>query len=91
MLIGLIMDPSARFDPNVADTLQNRLFEFVVGDGSVVAVDLVATNINRGRDHGIPDFNSVREKCGMRKAATFDDLRGTIPEDRLRVLASVYQ
>jgi peroxidase len=91
MLIGMINDPSSKFDPNVADTLQNRLFEFSVGDGTVVAVDLVATNINRGRDHGIPDFNSAREKCGMRKATTFDDLRGTIPDDRLQVLSSVYQ
>jgi peroxidase len=87
----MINDAASRFDPNVADTLQNRLFEFATGDGNVIAVDLVATNVNRGRDHGIPDYNSVREKCGMRKVASFEELRGVIPDDRVQILSTVYQ
>ena len=48
ILLGLINDASAKYDTALANTLQNRLFEVSLNDGSVIAVDLAATNINRG-------------------------------------------
>ena len=48
LLLGLINDPASQFDTSLASTLQNRLFEFPLSDGSVIAIDLAATNINRG-------------------------------------------
>ncbi len=41
-------------------------------------MDIVALNIQRAREHGIPDYNTMREYCGLRKAETFDDLSGEI-------------
>ena len=89
--MGLIVDPSAKYDPSVTDTLQNRLFEGRSSDGSIVAVDLVATNINRGRDHGIPSYNSLREKCGLTRARTFDDLKDVMTDSMIRSFQSVYK
>ena len=42
--------------------------------------DIVSLNIQRGREHGIPDYNSMRVKCGLRKANSFEDLSEDIVE-----------
>merc|ERR1711974_187834 len=63
---GLIEQKCPEVDLRVENSLTNELFtkkirnEFHVGD------DLVARNIQRGRDHGIPDYSTFRSKiCGL--------------------------
>jgi peroxidase len=87
----LINDPPSRFDTNIADVLQNHLFEFRISDTSVVAFDLASLNINRGRDHGIPAYNQMREICGFPKAKTFTELNDFIKPDKISLLASIYK
>lgn len=41
-------------------------------------MDLVALNVQRGREHGIPDYNTARVYCGLPRATTFDDLSNEI-------------
>lgn len=84
-------DESAKYDTHIADTLQNHLFEFKLSDGSSVAVDLAATNVNRGRDHGIPSYNAFREHCGMKRALKFEDLSDTMNMTQINKLASLYE
>jgi peroxidase len=91
IMLGLISEPASKFDSKFADTIQNRLFEVKLSDGSVIAIDLAATNINRGRDHGIATYNTFREKCGLRKASTFADLQDTISAENIAILQSVYE
>ena len=36
--------------------------------------DLMAVNIQRGRDHGIPDYNTVREAYNLKRITRFYDI-----------------
>ena len=90
ILQGMLNDQPSKFDTHFANTLQNRLFEFKLSDGSVIAVDLAATNINRGRDHGIQSFNHYREHCGFRRAQSFDELADTVAPEQIQLLSSIY-
>lgn len=78
LFISLINEPPSKFDTNIASHLQNHLFEVKVSDDVTLAEDLAAININRGRDHGIPSYNALREKCGFRRAETFNELSDLI-------------
>ena len=36
--------------------------------------DLAALNIQRGRDHGLPDYNTVRERFGLARVVDFSEI-----------------
>ncbi|XP_031426883.1 eosinophil peroxidase-like [Clupea harengus] len=57
-------------DHMMHDELRERLFEFL----GHVALDLAALNMQRGRDHGLPGYNSWRRFCGLSKPRTLEEL-----------------
>ncbi len=59
---GMVKMPAQKIDTLVIDELRNVLFPVGRGNG----LDLVAMNIQRGRDHGLPDYNSVRKLLGLK-------------------------
>lgn len=62
----------------MSDSLQNLLIDKPMNK-SPLKIDLAATNINRGRDHGIPPYNKFRQFCGLGLATSFLDLNNTMP------------
>ncbi len=53
----------------VPPQIVNSLF-----DGEPMGFDLVALNIQRGRDHGVPGYVQYREICQVGSASSFEDL-----------------
>ncbi|MCB0671822.1 MAG: T9SS type A sorting domain-containing protein [Saprospiraceae bacterium] len=57
-------------DCKVIDDLRNFLF----GPPGAGGLDLVSINLERGRDRGLPDFNSVRAAFGMSTYTSFEEI-----------------
>lgn len=62
VLRGMIHMPAQKIDTLIVDELRNALFPVGRHNG----LDLASLNIQRGRDHGLPDFNSVRKLLGLK-------------------------
>jgi peroxidase len=75
-LRGMTSNVCQEVDPFIVPSLRNHLFNN--------QFDLLAINIERARDHGIPDFNSIRASLGFDKLDSFDDFLFS------QELASVY-
>lgn len=58
------------FDLQIVDSLRNFLF----GQPGQGGFDLAALNIQRGRDHGLDDYNSVREAYGLARVTSFAEI-----------------
>lgn len=70
ILQGVCRHLCKKLDHKVVTNLRNFLF----GNPGEGGHDLVALNIQRGRDHGIPDYNTVRVALSLGAKATFADI-----------------
>ncbi|XP_068624783.1 peroxidase-like [Battus philenor] len=84
---GILMQSSAESDPHCTREITNLLFKLNNDWG----MDLVAMDIQRGRDHGLASYNDYRETCGLKRAHSFQDLSGEIPQDRIYALSKIYE
>ncbi|KHJ76958.1 animal hem peroxidase [Oesophagostomum dentatum] len=69
--------------------IRNQIFETRGQPGS--GADLVAVNIMRGRDVGLAAYNEYRTMVGLKKAATFDDLKSEIDASNVEALKRIYE
>eukprot|EP00803_Ostreobium_quekettii_P004321 evm.model.scf_501.2 EVM.evm.TU.scf_501.2 scf_501:9997-17031(+) len=79
LLRGLAFSQQAAGVPHFPNALQTYLFGAPMHGGT----DLFARNIQRGRDHGIPDYNSARQHMGLERKTSFEDITTEIYLQRI--------
>lgn len=85
---GQTAEPAAAWDTAFSESLNNKLFR--------EELDLVALNINRGRDHGLPGYNTYREVCtsgDYARASSWEDLArgGSLSLGDVALLKTLYE
>ncbi|MGK7878648.1 MAG: peroxidase family protein [Crocosphaera sp.] len=85
LLKGLASQKAQEVDTFLIGDVRNFLF----GPPGAGGFDLASLNLQRGRDHGIPDINTVRVALGLSLYNTFLDITGG-DEHLANALASVY-
>lgn len=70
LLRGLAAQVCQRIDVFVIDDVRNFLF----GNPDMGGFDLASLNIQRGRDHGLPDYNAARQALGLPIKASFSEI-----------------
>ncbi len=81
----LATDNAQEVDPQIVDGLRDFLF----GPPGAGGLDLASLNIQRGRDHGLADYNSVRVAYGLPAVTSFADI--TSDPDLQTKLATLYR
>lgn len=74
LLRGAARHVCQQLDAKVVPALRNFLF----GPPGAGGLDLIALNIQRGRDHGIADYNSVRVALGLGARASFAEITSDV-------------
>ncbi|NNE92656.1 MAG: hypothetical protein HKN23_13500 [Verrucomicrobiales bacterium] len=75
LLRGLASQPAQQIDTQVIDSVRNFLF----GPPGAGGFDLASLNIQRGREHGLPDFNTIRSHFGLSPCANFSEYNEVEP------------
>jgi len=65
---GSLAFPAQEIDLLMVDEIRNALFrQGAASPDKETGFDLAAFNIQRGRDHGLSDFNTVRKNIGLKR------------------------
>ena len=70
MLKGLASQLGQENDLLLVDGIRNSLF----GPPGAGGLDLAALDIQRGRDHGLPDYNNLRASYGLDEVTSFAEI-----------------
>lgn len=71
---GLIVTPAKR-PQRIGLSVTNNLFG---------ATDLASLNIQRGRDHGLANYVTYRQFCGLARGRTVDDFKNEMLDQGVR-------
>ena len=82
---GIFVTKQQASDIYYHDSIRNFLFE-EPGRGGL---DLCVLDIIRARDHGIPDYNSIREEIGLMSVTEFDEISSD--QEVIRRLSQTYR
>lgn len=84
ILRGAATQRAQELDTKIVSDVRNFLF----GPPGAGGMDLVSLNIQRGRDHGLADYNSIRQQLGLTAITQFSDI--TTDADLATALEETY-
>jgi Ca2+-binding RTX toxin-like protein len=89
---GQLSAHTQEIDGLVVDGNRNTLFGIPGAPGQFTTVDLEVLDIQRARDHGVGNYNVLREGLGLSTYASFDEFGAAngLDATRLEALKSVY-
>ncbi|XP_069998582.1 salivary peroxidase/catechol oxidase-like [Penaeus vannamei] len=87
LMRGEVAQNAAEVDPFFTPQVAGKLFR---GDAPF-GMDLVAINIQRGRDHGLAPYTRVRMACGLPLVRKFKHLRRGMDKGVVKSLKKVYK
>jgi hypothetical protein len=70
LLRGAASQSSEEIDVKLVDAIRNVMF----GPPGAGGTDLAAVDIQRGRDHGLPDYNTLRDAYGLSTVTSFNQI-----------------
>jgi hypothetical protein len=82
-LRGLVTQRAQEVDTMIVDALRNMLF-------APMGFDLAALNMQRGRDHGLPTYNQMREILSLDAYSGWNDPDLAFDPDLIAALSGVY-
>ena len=88
ILYGMLGQNAQTMDRFITQDLTNFLLP---EHGHDFGMDLMARNIQRGRDHGLPGYNDFREFCGMPRACDWSEAPQEITRERWIALSELYE
>ncbi len=85
LLRGAASEPAQRTDPRIIDDLRELTF----GPPGPGGLDLASLHIQRGRDQGLPDYNTIRREYGLPLLTNVSEI--TADTQLQRALTFVYE
>ncbi|KAJ8719042.1 hypothetical protein PYW07_016598 [Mythimna separata] len=82
ILRGMISQKSQGLDFNYDDDLRHQWLG---------GLDVLAVDVQRGRDHGLPGYVQYRTLCGLPAVTSFQQLADFIPEETVDKLSKLYE
>lgn len=73
LLEGRMRQSMRKLSVDIPEDLRNLLLNYMGGRAQTF-LDFSALTIQRGRDHGLPDYNTVRQAYGLTRIQRFEDM-----------------
>ncbi|XP_036323831.1 peroxidase [Rhagoletis pomonella] len=86
--MGLMNQVAQAMDDSITQEVTNHLFK---KEGARYGLDLVAFNMQRGREFGLPGYMEFRKFCGLPTSTSWEEMFGSMPNDTILRYESIFE
>ncbi|XP_011203180.1 peroxidase [Bactrocera dorsalis] len=86
--MGLMNQVAQAMDDSITQEVTNHLFK---KEGARYGLDLVAFNMQRGREFGLPGYMEFRKFCGLPTSTSWEEMFGSMPNDTIVRYESIFE